>query len=200
MKEERRTSWGGIELRAENRDGVRVIRGHAAVFEKYSQNLGGFVEKIAKGAFIESLNSKDIRAIWSHNVDLPLGRTSNKTLKLWEDDFGLAFELELPDTTLGRDGYTSIERGDVNAMSFGFSVIEDEWKRGESGKPHERTLRKIDLFEISPVVFPAYEQTQVSTRSAKRVEELEREWAKEENKNSELLKKQEELEAWRPKI
>lgn len=198
MKKESRAGWGGVEFRAEEAEGRMVIRGHAAVFEKFSQDLGRFREKIAKGAFVDSIAKRDVRALWSHNIDLVLGRTGNKSLRLWEDDFGLAFELEMPNTTLGKDSFVSVQRGDVSAMSFGFSVLEEEWKRGEDGAPHERTLKKIELFEISPVAFPAYEQTEVSVRDMDGIiKELESKWEMETNG---LWKKQEEVEAWRPKI
>lgn len=196
MNKIKRTGWGS-EIRATDREGKQIITGHAAMFDKLSQNLGGFVEKIARGAFAESISKRDVVALWSHNIDLVLGRVSNKSLRVYEDDEGLAFELELPDTTLGRDAYKSIERGDVRGMSFGFSVQEQEWARGAEGQPHTRTLKKIDLFEISPTAFPAYDATDVSVRDAEGLlKELESQWAKE----GDLWKRQSELEAWRPSI
>jgi HK97 family phage prohead protease len=178
-------------------DGKRQISGYAAVFEKDSQDLGGFVERIAKGAFRESISGNDVRALWSHNSDLVLGRTGNRTLRLLEDDYGLKFELDLPDTTLGRDAFTSIERGDVTGMSFGFTVKREDqgWQRGEPGAPHLRTLMRVNLFEVSPTAFPAYTQTAVSTRD---LEMFLRENSQE--LDDERLREVERLEAWRPKI
>ena len=168
------------ELRTLGSDDEMKIGGYAAVFEKYSQPIGRFIEKIAKGAFASSLAQDDIRALWSHNSDIVLGRTRNQTLRLFEDDFGLGFELMLPATQAGRDAYTSIKRGDVSGVSFGFSVLSDSWKKGEEGKPHERTLNTIKLFEISPTAFPAYEQTSVAVRAADdAVLEVEKQWARE---------------------
>lgn len=197
MKNERRTAHAG-EIRAEANDsGERIITGHAAVFDKFSQNLGGFVERIAPGAFTESIAKRDVRALWSHNTDLVLGRTGNRSLRLWEDSYGLAFELKLPDTQLGRDTFTSIQRGDVTGMSFGFTVQEHEWKKSDGTGPHQRTLRKVDIFEISPTAFPAYEATDVSTRDAEALlAELTESWKQEER----LWLLQDELEAWRPKL
>jgi HK97 family phage prohead protease len=199
MNRETRYANGASEIRAAiSEDGERQISGYAAVFEKDSQDLGGFVERIAKGAFRESIASNDVRALWSHNSDLVLGRTGNRTLKLAEDDYGLHFSLTLPDTTLGRDAFTSIERGDVTGMSFGFSVKRDDqvWARGEAGAPHLRTLMRVNLFEVSPTAFPAYPQTAVATRDL--------EWFLNQEGNTELeeerMRELERLEAWRPRI
>ena len=178
MNKEFRFLQKTFEVRA---DGERKIGGYAAVFEQLSQPLWGFVEKIAKGAFASSLEQDDVRALWSHNTDLVLGRTGNGTLSLREDDHGLAFDLELPDTTLGRDTYESIKRGDVTGVSFGFEVLEDSWQRKEEGAPHIRTLNKVKLYEISPTAFPAYEQTAVAVRSGEAVlKEAQERWAREQ--------------------
>lgn len=160
---------------------VGTISGYAAVFNALSEDFGRFRERIAKGAFAESIK-KDVRALWSHDSGQILGRTSNNTLTLREDDHGLKFELQLPNTQIGRDALTSIKRKDVTGMSFGFFTQEDSWTRGKPGEPHIRTLLKVDLFEVSPVAFPAYPATQVSLRGQydKTLEELEQKWAKEE--------------------
>lgn len=190
MKEKR--AFECSEIRAEEtEDGKRMIRGYAAVFDRDSVPMGfsgNIREQVRKGAFKRTLKDGDIRALWSHNPDIPLGRTKNKTLTLREDDTGLSFTLELPDTQAGRDAFTSIKRGDVTGMSFGFEVRKDEWKRGENSEPHRRTLLDVELFEVSPVAFPAYPDTQVQARSLEKLlEEHEKEWssadeAKEEEK------------------
>jgi len=138
------------------------IAGHAAVFNQLSEDLGGFREKIQPGAFKEAVKG-DVRALVNHNSDKVLGRTKSGTLDLEEDDKGLAFELVLPDTQPARDLTASMERGDVDQMSFGFRTLEDKWetKDGED----VRTLVKVELFEVSPVTFPAYPQTDVALRS-----------------------------------
>lgn len=205
MGREIRYSYGS-EIRAEQtEDGKKFIRGHAAVFEKDSVDFGGWVERIAKGAFAETIAKRDVRALWSHNLDLVLGRTSNRTLKVWEDEYGLAFELELPDTTLGRDAFTSISRGDVTGMSFGFDVAgkDQKWTRGEAGKPHIRTLLKVELYEVSPTAFPAYEATNVQTRDAdgltsveQQLREQEEVWSREQTNEQKLL----DAEGWRPRV
>lgn len=144
-------------------DGQKVA-GYAAVFDSLSQDLGGFKEKISRGAFQSSIGG-DIRALWNHDSAAPLGRVSAGTLRLTEDERGLAFELDMPDTTLGRDLSALIARGDVNQMSFGFRVPKggDTWE--ENGGALVRTLTNVDLLEVSLVTFPAYPATEAALRS-----------------------------------
>jgi HK97 family phage prohead protease len=163
--EQRTATITGLEIRAvENKPAT--ILGHAALFNSPSLFMG-FREIIKPGAFTDSL-SGDIRALWQHDTARVLGRTKAGTLRLWEDDQGLAFELNPPDTTDGRDAVTLIERGDVDQMSFGFNVPSggDSWSEDDDGIPL-RELNKIGLMEISPVTWAAYPQTGVGVmRSA----------------------------------
>jgi HK97 family phage prohead protease len=164
--EQRTFAIADVEVRA-TEQGAPLIRGHAAVFNKLSVFLYGFRERIAPGAFAESIDGGDIRALWQHDSAKVLGRTTNDTLKLWEDELGLAFELTPPATQDGRDALTLIGRGDVDQMSFGFTVPldGDSWAE-EEGMPI-RTLRRVNLMEISPVTWAAYPDTGVSVmRSA----------------------------------
>jgi len=146
-----------MELRLVDGEDENVITGYAAVFDKYSEDLGWFKEKIKKGAFSKTIKENDIRALINHNPDLIIGRTKNKTLKLWEDDKGLGFEVKLPDTSYAKDLKESIKRKDITQNSFGFQMIKDEWSK--DGK--KRLLKEVKLFDISPVTFPAYKQTSV---------------------------------------
>lgn len=155
------------ELRAaeEEGGGAPTLLGYAAVFEQLSVVLYGmFREKIARGAFASSL-AGDVRALWNHDTNLPLGRTTAGTLRLEEDAHGLRVEIDPPGTQAGRDAVVSVQRGDVDQMSFAFDVLEDEWDQDESGTLI-RTLRKVVLYEVSPVTFPAYPQTSVAARAA----------------------------------
>jgi HK97 family phage prohead protease len=154
-----------FELRIDNAesDGMR-FSGYAAVFNSDSEPLP-FTERINPGAFRKSLRSRnEIKMFMNHNMDHVLASTRAKTLKLKEDDRGLLAEAILPDTSAGRDLATLMKRGDVNSMSFGFSVPMngDSWSR--DGKI--RTLNEIRLHEVSIVTgFPAYEATTASVRS-----------------------------------
>lgn len=138
-------------------DGGMMFTGYAAVFNSPSEPLP-FIERIAPGAFRGSLkNRNDIKLLWNHDTGAVLGSTRAKTLKLTEDERGLYVEAMLPNTTLGRDARELIKRGDVDAMSFGFTVARDGESWSDDGR--ERTLRKINLHEVSIVAFPAYSAT-----------------------------------------
>ncbi len=162
MKKEIRTV--PIELRVEGDDNPKIV-GHAAVFNKWSEDLGGFREKIASGAFTKTINEGDIRALFNHDPNFVLGRNKAGTLTLEEDKKGLKVSIEPPDTQWARDLTTSIERGDINQMSFGFRTVKDEWTTPKNGKENKRELLEVELFDVSPVTFPAYPQTDVGVRS-----------------------------------
>jgi len=156
------------DVHIEDREGqnMPVIFGHAAVFNSLSENLGGFRERIRTGAFREAIDQDDIRALFNHNPDYILGRNRSGTLKLSEDERGLAIEIDPPDTNVARDLIASMKRGDVTQMSFGFSVKPDgqEWAEDDDGMII-RTLTNVRLFDVSPVTYPAYPETDVAVRS-----------------------------------
>jgi HK97 family phage prohead protease len=151
-----------IEMREDSKP---VIRGHAAVFNQLSEDLGGFREQIAPGAFIEAIERDDVRALFNHDANFVLGRTVSKTLRLSEDARGLAIEIDPPDTQAARDLMVSISRGDVSQMSFGFTIRPggQDWAKDDDGRTI-RTLKKVRLFDVSPVTYPAYPQTDVALR------------------------------------
>lgn len=143
-----------------------VIRGHAAVFDQLSDDLGGFRERILPGAFAEAIVQDDVRGLFNHDVNFVLGRNRAGTLRLAEDQKGLAFEIDAPATPTIRDLVLEpMRRGDVTQMSFKFQVRMDgqDWAVDEDGVTI-RTLKKLRLFDISPVVFPAYPQTDAAVR------------------------------------
>jgi len=148
-----------VEYRFTDEEG-NTLTGYAARFNVWSEDLGFFREKIQAGAFKKSIEENDIRALFNHDPNLILGRTKNKTLELWEDDKGLGFNLNLPDTTYATDLKESIKRKDITQNSFGFQTLQDEW----SADGKKRTLIEAKLFDISPVTFPAYKQTSVKLR------------------------------------
>src|SRR5262249_29187777 len=135
-----------------------------------SHDLGGFKEEILPGAFDDIVASKpDVVALFNHDVNQVLGRTTSGTLRLRADKVGLAFELDLPNTTVGRDCYESVKRGDLNGCSFAFRLEAGMDSFVEEVKDKVRqVVRKIrsfaNLFDISVVTNPAYPDTSVDAR------------------------------------
>jgi HK97 family phage prohead protease len=164
-KRERRFS-GICELRAAASEGEgKKIAGHAAVFNSLSEEIWGFREKIAPGAFAGALGKSDIRALLNHDPNYVLGRTSNGTVRAWEDDDGLAVEIVPPSTRWADDLLVSIGRGDISQMSFAFRVAEDKWETVDG--VDQRTILSFDeIFDVSPVTYPAYPETDVSLRAS----------------------------------
>jgi uncharacterized protein len=154
-KIETRVNATEFEIREEG-DGM-TFTGYAAVFDSPSEPLP-FIERIQRGAFRKSLRSRnDVKFLWNHDSGEILGSTRAKTLNLYEDERGLRVEGTLPNTSRGRDVAELLRRGDVDSMSFGFSVPAggDTWNADGS----ERTLKSVRLHEISLVAFPAYPGT-----------------------------------------
>jgi hypothetical protein len=139
------------------------LNGYAAVFNQLSEDLGGFREKIDPGAFARTIKTDDIRALFNHDPNHVLGRSTAGTLRLKEDGKGLNFECDLPDTQCARDLQVSIERGDISQCSFGFITNADNWENNADGSV-TRTLRDVSCRDVSPVTFPAYPQTSVKAR------------------------------------
>lgn len=161
---ERRCVPTQFEIRAKQ-DGTGgtkyVIEGHGAVFNRLSQNLGGFVEQVDPGAFKRTLgDNPDTRGLINHDPSLLLGRTRSGTLRLSVDSVGLPYEIDSPDTQYARDLIVSMERGDIDQSSFAFYVMPngDEWDQTEQGMPL-RTLTALSIHngDVSPVTYPAYE-------------------------------------------
>jgi HK97 family phage prohead protease len=167
MSLETRTLIRTPEVRAT--DNGRTIGGYAAVFNSRA-NIGGYFEEvIAPGAFDDAL-MQDVRALVDHDTGRVIGRTKAGTLRMKQDDMGLAVEIDLPDTTDGRDLATLIERGDVSGMSFGFVVTKETWD--ETMEPPMRTIQALDLREVSVVAFPAYDDTSIAMRSLEKSREM----------------------------
>lgn len=152
------------ELRTTSDDsGLKKITGYAAIFNSVTDELRWFKEKIEPGAFSETIQKDDIRALWNHDSNYVLGRNQSGTLALHEDERGLKIEVTPPDTQWARDLIVSMDRGDISQMSFGFETITDKWEQRDGGEV--RTLLKVKLFDVSPVTFPAYPDTEVGLRS-----------------------------------
>lgn len=168
-----------IEIRAaEGEDGKRTITG-AIKYNTESAEMRDwwddtFVEEIDKEAFKDSLANRNVVGLWSHDTSQVLGNTKSGTLRLTNMESELRFELDIPNTTAGNDAWELIQRGDVDGVSFGMKVTKAKWsseKRGEK-RIYKRTILNAELFEISPVAFPAYPANNVAVRG---LEEFKRE-------------------------
>jgi HK97 family phage prohead protease len=153
----------------EMEDGTRIIRGHGSVFNSLSEDLGGFREIIHTGAFDEALGKSDIRCLINHDANLILGRNTSGTLEVGIDEAGLSYSCKLPDTSYARDLSVSLDRGDITQSSFAFTM---DWER--EGETYDYELREDgqwvlhirqveELFDVSPVTFPAYKAADVRT-------------------------------------
>jgi hypothetical protein len=171
-----------LEVRADE-SGAKKIIGHGAVYNRLSEDLGGFREMFLSGAFSDSIGSDDIRSLRDHTPSYILGRNKSGTLNLNEDEKGVRYEVTPPDTSYARDLLVSIERRDVTGGSIIFRVDGKDSERwyvdGKESKmidafaamwdekKHkiERHISKARLYDIGPVTFPAYPQTDVKVRS-----------------------------------
>lgn len=163
---DRRILLEGAEVRASS-DG-RKIEGYALVFDKLSEPLGTFREKINRDAVVEPLG--DVIATFNHTMSNLLGRTKSGTLDLTIDSEGLRYVIDVPDTQAGRDTLTLVERGDVAGSSFTFDVeTMPDGSRGDDFKTVDgkttRILKRIRVFEVGPVAYPAYKQTSAEANS-----------------------------------
>lgn len=157
------------ELRAES-DAARKVTGYAALFgvKTKIRMWGGysFEEWLNRGAFSSSLKSgRDVRYLAEHRYDLLLSRVSAGTLTLLEDDKGLRFDADLPDTTAGRDTYEQIRNGNYSGMSFGFKTVKNRAEYDDRGRLVRIQHDEVDLGEISVTSMPAYPKTSVAIRS-----------------------------------
>ena len=158
-----------LKTRDATEDKPSVITGYAAVFNSKTTIGDWFTEIIEPGAFARSLSENgDIRALFNHNWDNVLGRTKSGTLRLEEDNRGLKFEIELPNTSVARDLAESMSRGDINQCSFGFWITEETWDY--SIEPASRTIHEVELYEISVVSIPAYDDTEASLVRSKEID------------------------------
>jgi HK97 family phage prohead protease len=161
---ERRFTSVPVEIRAGS--DKQVVGGYAAKFDRHSQNLGGFVERIAPGAFNKSRGNgwPGVIARYNHDDNMVLGTIGGGTLRLGVDDVGLTYEVDLPKAR--SDVYELVQRGDVRQSSFAFvtDLDGDEWDTTDQGFP-QRTLTSVRLYDVAPVNTPAYEDTSVGLRS-----------------------------------
>lgn len=153
-------------------DEKKYITGYFAVFNSIYEIFRGCTESIATTAFDETLND-DIRALTNHNTRLVLGRNTIQTLKLRVDEKGLYGEIEInQDDTDAMNLYARVKRGDVSQCSFGFEILDEEREVKQNGDVHF-TIRKVKLYEVSVVTFPAYKETEVAARK-EQIEEIKK--------------------------
>lgn len=152
-------------------DGKKTITGYGAVF--YRDNEPGtefrlwadVVERIDRRAFDRALSeSHDARGLFNHDPSNLLGRVASGTMRLSVDDIGLRYEIDVPDTQVGRDVVTSIERGDLTGSSFSFTATRQTWTE-RSDAPDIRMIEDLQLYDTGPVTYPAYQATTAGTRS-----------------------------------
>jgi len=151
-----------IEKRAESESNTLI--GYASVFNNRSQDLGGFVEIIAPGAF-DNVLENDVRALFNHNENFVLGRTKSGTLRLSVDDTGLRYEIDLADSNMAKDIAASVARGDIDGSSFAFRIDEDIWNEDDDGTVVRVITKIASLRDVGPVTYPAYLDASVAKRS-----------------------------------
>jgi len=178
---DKRLIEGDIELREEG--GKRTVTGYAAVFNSFSKDLGGWREVIKKGAFTEALASGgEVRAFFNHEPNMLLGSTVAGTVRLTENQRGLKYEIDLPDTSYARDLAELINRKDVRGSSFAFQATDEDWR--ENGRLRE--VRSVILHDVSIVTNPAYEAAQVVSMRSMESHKAEVEKAKAQHDHLEL--------------
>lgn len=164
-----------FEIRAEEADGVGIVRGRPIVYNSRT-NLGYFDEVIERGA-LNGADLRDVRFLVNHDVSkIPLARSrnnnANSTMQLSPDEQGLEIRvnLDVKNNTEARNLYSAIERGDISGMSFMFMVDDEEWTELESEHPTRHIKKISNVIEVSAVTFPAYEDTEISVRNKKALE------------------------------
>lgn len=186
-----------ITLTSKEKDDKLVVEGYVNETGKWSYKMrskkGPFIEKIEKGAFKKALNRGfDIHFLAEHDKNKILASTRNGSLTLIEDNKGLLMRATISKTSYGKDYYELIKDGILRNMSFGFNVIEDSWKQGTNGTL-ERSIKDLNLFEVSVVTNPAYPQSNLSARGMDLVEEVEVTEIKEEERKLDSYEKVKEL-------
>ncbi len=173
-KELERRAQFPFEIREDKEDGTVRVVGHAAVFNQEARIGDFFRERIEKGAFRDSIERNDDVPFLINHSDLPLARTTSGTLRLSEDEIGLRVEarLDMEDPDVQRI-VPKLRRGDLSKMSFAFRATKDEWDERDDDIPL-RTLRALDLFDVSVVTTPAYDGTDIGLRSLEGARESER--------------------------
>lgn len=170
----KRHSFIESEFRAKESEDKLIVEGYFIKYNSETKLYDDVYEEVDPLSTARSLKENDIRGLFNHDTSLVLGRTGNKTLKLRSDEIGLYGEIEINRDDPGAMGaYARIKRGDVVGCSFGFMPLKEDYAKREDGGD-KYIIRDMDLFEVSPCVFPAYPQTEIAARK-RDVEELKKE-------------------------
>jgi len=156
----------GMQVETRAKDDAPGLVGYAAVFDTEANIEGMFREVIRKGAFADAITRDDIHALDNHDYGRVIGRKKSGTLKIYEDDRGLRVEITPPDTTVARDLMANIAAGNIDQMSFAFSMMGGRQVWDETGDMPLRSIEKVgELFEVSVVPRGAFQTTEVGMRS-----------------------------------
>lgn len=159
-----------IQKRADGDEKSLAISGMAALFNSRTELWPGYYEEIAPGAFDDVLQD-DVRCLLNHDASMILGRTKSSTCTISQTDTGLSYTCQLPDNALGHQVYDAIERGDIDQSSFAFTIEKESYTDLGDGK-FLRIIEKVgQLYDVSPVTFPAYDDASVSVNSRSRFEQ-----------------------------
>lgn len=162
---EKRHAYFNSEFKTREEDGKKIIAGYFAVFNQETELWPGCYEKIASGAFDNSLKGEDVRCLFNHNYDIVLGRTANNTLTLRTDAHGLWGEVVINEAdSEAVNAYERVKRGDITGCSFGFDTVSEEFEIRDNNTVYTET--EVKLYEVSPCTFPAYPQTEIQARQA----------------------------------
>lgn len=146
----------------------RTMVGRPVVYNSESRLMGDFREIILPGAFDKTINdaSADVYVLNQHRTDMPIARRAKGTLRINQDDTGINIEFDLGNQSYAKDLEENVASGNVEKMSFGFITEKAEWHRPTEDRPYYlREIHEAKLIEVSPVTFPAYEETSLATRS-----------------------------------
>lgn len=182
MEKEIRSMSGTVEFRDSSEDEELYFEGYAIKFDSLSEDLGGFREMVERTA-LDKTDFSDVRALFNHDPNQILSRSSAKTLELEVDDVGLKFRSKIPDTTYGKNLIENLRNGNVTQCSFGFRVDDDgdEFTYDEKEGIYKRSLRNIkEILDVSAVTYPAYKDTEVAPalRSIDKIEEEQKQLEK----------------------
>lgn len=172
----------------ETEEKERYLEGYFIRFNEETELWPGVYEEVTSDSITDSLKANDIRCLFNHDTSIVLGRTGNNTLELRKDDLGLFGRVKInQNDKQAMDILARIERGDINACSFGFNIIKEEMENRDDGTV-KFVLKEIDLHEVSPVTFPAYPTTSIQARKRDIKQYQERQLELKKNKLKERLK------------